>query len=283
MRQSFIDPPGRRRPALVVAMLLGCGVAGPARADDVAPGVLASESQRLQQRFVVAADGWRKAVVALPDVKPHDALIRSLRIVVAPTPVPLLRVHRRLDGSTIVVSAGWLALLDELLRAQAVSVLAAGNAGCLSSYAAKVKAVVQDNRERAKHPARPQQAWPRLAPLVESGQKPEGCEALMPSDLRSPAVQERIEELSDAAALWLLTRMAAIVIALPVPKANDDPPVLAASSRTQSVAATEQADPERRAKQALDGYGLEQPAALSWMRAHAGELFDEKTVEALAR
>lgn len=268
-------------PALIVAMLLCCGVAGAAAADKAATSVRASDSQRLQQRFVVAAEGWRKVAVTLPEIKAHEALVRDLRIVVAPTAVPSLRVQRRLSGSTILVSVGWLALLDELLRAEAVSTLVPGNADCLSSYAGKVKTVLQDNRERVKHPPRPLQAWPRLAPLIEAGDKPEGCKVLTPHDLRSPAIGARTEDDGDAAILWLLTRQAALLIALAVPEARAGSSAPAIEHGATPAAASELAD--QWAQQALDGYGLKQPAALGWMRMHAAELFDEKTVQALAR
>ena len=84
----------------------------------VAPPVHADQQLRLKDRFLAAAEGWRKKVTALdgPPTKvtsasaatdaplPRD--LRELRVLVAPTPVPAWKAQRRLDGSTVIVSAG---------------------------------------------------------------------------------------------------------------------------------------------------------------------------------
>lgn len=269
-------------------------------ADNAASAMPRSDSQRLQQLFAAAVEGWRKAAVKHPDMKPHEALLRELRVVVAPTTLPLLRVQRRLEGSTLVVSAGWLMLLDELLRAEAVSALVPDSAACLSSYEDEVMTAVQRNRERAKSPSRALQAWPRLTSLVESGQAPGACKALAPEDLRSGAVKARVQAEADAAALWLLTRQAWLLIELPQPA--ERPSAKASAEAAQPGAAPEQSDkprvaapamdaapaslPERadhHAQQMLEEYGLRQPEALCWLRNYAADLFDDATVQALSR
>lgn len=276
----------RRGPARLAAALLSLAMAGAMAgamaADSSAAAVPSSDSQRLQQRFAAAVEGWRKAAVKHPDMEPHAALVRELRVVVAPTPLPLLRVQRRLEGSTLVVSAGWLMLLDELLRAEAVSALVADSAACLSSYEDEVMAAVQHNREHAKFPSRPLQAWPRLSAWVESGQAPEACKALTPEDLRSPAVKARVQADADAAALWLLTRQAWLLIELPQPAASPSAKASAAAPPGAAPASlSERAD--HHAQQMLDAYGLRQPEALCWLRNYAADLFDDATVQALAR
>lgn len=272
-------------------------------------------SQRLQQRFTAAVEGWRKAVSKLPAQEPHEAqLVRELRVVVAPTPLPLLRVHRRLDGHTLIVSAGWLALLDELLRAEAVS---DGKKDCLSRYLAKVGGVLRDNRNRAaKEVPEALHALPRLATWLESRDTPEDCRNLS-ARLRSAAVQARADEYADTAALWLLTRQAALLVALPAPRAESVPGAAkdaaaaspkagpaticiwaghAAATQTaaiESAAATAASrpvvapsdagalSPDLRAQMALDCYGHTKPAALTWLRDNAAKLFDEQTEQAL--
>lgn len=246
-----------------LVLVLGCQASLAAAADTPATAPPPSASQRLQQRFAAAVESWRKAVVKHPEVKPHDTLVRDFRVVVAPTPVPLLRLQPRLDGATLVLSTGWLMLLDELLRAEAASVLVADNAGCLRGYQNLVLAAVQDNRDRAIHPPRPLQAWPRLSSLIDAGDKPEGCQALLPSDLRSPALRSRTAADADATVLWLLTRQIALLAPLAAP-----------------VAASEQAD--LLAQRLLDRHGLRQPDALCWLRNNAADLFDEATVQALS-
>lgn len=275
----------RRRAAVLAAAALATlamagAMAGAMAADTTTATLQRSDSQRLQQRFAAAVEGWRKAVVKHPDIKPHEALVRELRVVIAPTPLPLLRVQRRLDGSTLVVSAGLLMLVDELLRAEAVSALVADSAGCLSSYEDRVMAVVQHNREHAGSPPRPLQAWPRLTSLVESGEAPEACSALTPGDLRSPAVKARVEADADAAAMWFLTRQAWLLIELPLPAAAPAP---AADPMAGAVPASLSERADLRAQQLLDGYGLRPPEALCWLRNYAADLFDSATVQALAR
>lgn len=270
---------------LLVALVLASGAGCAAAADTAAATVPRSESQRLQQRLAAAVEGWRKAVVKHPDIKPHEALVQELRVVVAPTPLPLLRVQRRLDGSTLVVSAGLLMLLEELLRAEAASALVADSAGCLSSYEDRVMAVVQHNRERAGPASRPLQAWPRLASLVESGQAPEACKALTPADLRSPALKARVQTDADAATMWFLTRQAWLLIELPLPPLAVSTPTAApaAASETATVPVSRSERADLRAQAVLDGFGLRPPEALCWLRNYAADLFDDATVQALAR
>lgn len=314
----------RLAPVLFAAALWNIALSV-AAADTAAPAVPATASQRLQQRFTAAAEGWRKAVLKLPGAMPHEAeLVRELRVVVAPTPVPLLRVQRRLDGHTVIVSAGWLALLDQLLRAEAVSHGAADEGtDCLSGYSGKLMAVVRQNRDRAAEAQQPRQAWPRLAVLVESGAAPTGCTHLKSADLQRPALQAQVDKDANAAAFWLLTHQAALLVALPVPPAvpasgasasekaaapapADEvtlrlrpprsawlflaPPAPAASAAstppskpTAAAALSAAAFADERAQQALKAYDLKQPRALSWMRDNAAKLFDAETVETLRR
>ena len=86
----------------------------------------------------------------MPEQQSHEAdLVRELRVVVAPTAVPLLRTQRQLDGHTVIVSAGWLALLDELLRAEAVPQHEKdGKKECLSGYQSSLELALRANRDR---------------------------------------------------------------------------------------------------------------------------------------
>jgi hypothetical protein len=160
---------GVRRRAILVVALLGVAAGAETAAETAAPTATATASQRLQQRFVASVEGWRKTAPKLSDKKPpesppaHEAqLLRELRVVVAPTAVPVLRVQRRGDGHTLIVSAGWLALLDELLRAEAAYTMPpAGGTRCFDDYVDQVLAVVYDNGERAsRQQPQPLQAWP---------------------------------------------------------------------------------------------------------------------------
>ena len=317
LTKSATSPQLRLAPVLIFAAMLHTATAVTA-AEVAAPNAPATASQRLQQRFTDAVEGWRKAASKLPGQKPHEEqLMRDLRVIVAPTPLPLLRVHRRLDGHTAIVSAGWLALLEELLRAEAVSEGVEGDEKhCLSGYADAVMVVVRDNRDRAaKQPPQPLRAWPRLASLIEAGDAPFGCRQVHPARLRSAAVQARVDKAADSAAFWLLTRQAALLVAMRVPVQIDAAKAVAASnlapaglqwtcsalaaqpSTSASASAASIATSgtfvvaldaavsylDKRSQQALDCYGLEQPAALSWLRKNAAQLLDEQTVHTLSR
>lgn len=330
MTGAFVSRPRSLRVQVGVAALLSIAIGASVAADMAASAAPATPSQRLQQRFTAAVEGWRKSVLNLPDPNPrlYEAqLVRELRVVIAPTPAPLLRVQRRLDGHTIVISAGWLALLDELLRAEAVlkqeSVAEGASApavngaqagsDCFGGYAQSVWGVLADNRCRAAGMSPgPLQAWPRLVSWVESKDAPKGCANLKRISLQRLGVQARVEDGADTVALWLLTRQAARLIAMPVPvpSAASAPEKAAASaadnelslrlprstlhcpatsrSTASAVARLERsswvADPaDQRALKALMDYGLAQPRALLWLRENAA-LFDAETaVKSLPR
>lgn len=284
----------RHRVRLVLIAALA-GVASVATAAEAtAPAAIASATQLLQQRFLATAQGWRKAVLKLPGVKPHEAeLVGALRIVVAPTPLPMLRGQTRLEGHVIVVTAGWLTLLDDLLRAEALSELDARGKACLTSYQAAIEAARKKERET---PTKPPQVWLRLASFVEADKAAAGCGKFRLADLRSPAVQARVEYDADTVVLWLLTRQAARLVALPVPlpaavqspsgasapgsekkpEVTCAPPAVGARSVSSSHASTDE-----RTDLALACYGRTPPQSLDWLRAHAAELFDKETAALL--
>lgn len=307
--------------ALIAAAFLGLGVGGATAAETAPPPAHVSPAQRLQQRFSAAVEGWRKAAKKMPDQQSHEAeLVRELRVVVAPTAVPLLRTQRQLDGHTVIVSAGWLALLDELLHAEAVPQHEKdGKKECLSGYEASLEVALRANRKRAAD--EPPHSWPRLAQWLESGDAPKDCSKLKYAQLRSPTVQARVDQAADTVVLWLLTRQAALLVALPVPQQKAEssasgsakadastaadaatsslrwtcrPPTTAAQASAAASAPANAASgssavaPEplatahnQRAKQALDCYQLEPPLALTWLVENAAVLFDAETERAL--
>lgn len=267
-----------------IAASVAIAVSAVSAGDTISSAPPTTASQRLQQRFAAAVEGWRKsALLALPEAAVDDArkaalrhveskprsepdahaarVLRELRVVVTPTPLPLLRAQRQLSGYSIVVSAGWLALLHELLLAEALSQPAAAaiDAGapassaasgavrddgdCLQAFQREVWRVVADNRCRAAEaPPRPLRAWPRLASWVGSSAAPKACSHLRPGAFRRPELQARIDDGADIATLWLLTRHAAQLVAQPVPRA-----AVAAAGDTAASASAVPAHPQRAA------------------------------------
>lgn len=264
-REPPPHPCRRRAPAIVSAMVLGIAVGTSTAADTAASAMPATPSQRVQQRFVAAVEGWRKAALTPPGPKvipeSQDArFARELRVVIIATPIPRLYMQRRLDGYTFVFSAGWLTLLDELLRAEVVSEKEA-EGDCLAGYARAIEGVVADNLREAGEPQRPLQAWPRLAALVRSNAAPKGCADLTRTDLQHWSVQARIDDGMNAAVLWLLARQAALAQA------------------SGSADAVESAN--KRAVEALQALKLAEPRALHWLHNNATKLFDADTARTL--
>ena len=290
--------------AALTLSLLGFGVNGAAAAEPAASARSPLASQLLQQRFTTAVEGWRKTALGSLPKNAHEAdIVRDLRVLIAPTPVPLVHVRRRLDGNSIVVSAGWLEVLEQLLRVEAnMKTSASPDArDCLDDYADLVRDVVRENVRRVSQKLpEPLHAWPRFEPLLlNSHSRPGHCIGLSRTDLKSVAVQDFVDRGMDAAALWLLTREVALLLAAPlappvrqssvtgnVPSTKQGdhfkmqtPPQRIAPSAVVIEASASAAQPpvsaaEERAQAALLGFGWGQSRALMKMRENAEVFFD---------
>ena len=171
-----------------------------ATAADVPPAVQAARSQ--QQRWIAAFNGWRTAPRDAARAEPEaDAeRRREMRLLLLPTATPLLGVQRRLDGSAILVSAGLVAVVEELLLAEAVT---GTTSACFDRYAAQVATRVALNRSAlAQHPAPPLRASPRFADMVDGSKPGRPCAGLV---LRSAAATARAAAAADALLGWLFT------------------------------------------------------------------------------
>ncbi|WP_218511110.1 hypothetical protein [Variovorax sp. dw_308] len=246
------------RRVLPVAVTLLLAQAGGAQAEgsDKPPPLPTQVSAAGQQyqRWAAAFAAWRAAATASSWESPREAAIRkATRLSVIPTPTPLLGTQRRLDGHAIVVSMGLIALLDELLLAEATST------GCFDGYANEVADVLNGNQREARAytealaksaqgipttgdkgqpvralPATPVNAWPRLGDRI--GKAGTACENVKPAALQSASTRAWITKNADSVPLWVLTRQVAILAAdpaieTPVPK----PDVPSASSQASQA------------------------------------------------
>lgn len=140
-------------------------------------GVLISQQQHA--RWVTAFNGWRSAKRTWPGETDTEAELRhDTRLLILPTPTPVLSRQRWLDGRAFVLSSGLIALLDEMLLAEAVSDALGSvvtpslkpHATCFDAYGQRVLVVLNLNRDtRNLRPPEPLSVWPRLTKLVEVG------------------------------------------------------------------------------------------------------------------
>lgn len=234
---------GSRLHASLVAVVAGLSVAptaaGPATA--VTSPAEVTASQRQLARWVAAFNGWRAAKHTWSGESGDEAeLRRETRLLILPTTTPLLSGQRRLDGRAIVLSAGLVAVLDELLLAE---LLAGGPPGrdCFAAYGNRVLVVLSTNRDAVgRNPPGSVQAWPRLStwiarregdPVIYAPADPARtgppaiashsdeavppCRSITRAQLHSSQTQAMLAESTDGLAQWLFTHQSLQLAALP--------------------------------------------------------------------
>lgn len=161
---------------LAAAAALLASPAYPAPDDKPAPPASVLASQQQHARWVAAFNAWRGAASTWSGETEEEAKLRGeTRLLLLPTPRPVLARQRWLEGRAIVVSSGLIALLDEMLLAEAVSGPArpAGvppRGDCFTAYGTRVLQSVSLNRDaQAIRSSEPLSAWPRFSTLVEAG------------------------------------------------------------------------------------------------------------------
>lgn len=245
-----------RRRALrggVALLLAQSGVVLADANDKPPPPEQVSLAQQQYVRLTAAFAIWRTGDLASPSETPREASIRkAVRLRVVPTPTPLLATQRRLDGHAIVASLGLVALLDELLLAEATS------QGCFDTYAGEVVGVLDANRRAAQAyaealnkatqavagqegqanvdktppvralPATPFNAWPRFGDRI--GKVRTACANVKPAALHSTATRASVANSFDSLALWLLTHQTAVLAQDPAIETPAPKPALPAAS-----------------------------------------------------
>lgn len=166
-------PAHRRRATLCLAAALLASPAHPAPDNKPAPPASVLASQQQHARWVAAFNAWRGAASTWSGETVEQARLRAeTRLLLLPTPRPVLARQRWLGGRAVVVSSGLIALLEEMLLAEAVSGMPGpGSPGdCFTAYGARVLQTVNLNREaQAAQSQEPLSAWPRFSTLVEAG------------------------------------------------------------------------------------------------------------------
>lgn len=242
-------------------MLAQPAIAAPAEKPKLPDAAVAMQQQHA--RWVAAFNGWRNADWTWRGEKEDEAAARrSTTLLILPTPTPVLSRQRRLDGRSIVISSGLIALMEELLLAEAVYDKWFGRPvgrdpsdECFRSYANIVRDAVETNLVAPlDQPSNAVRAWPRFAAVVENRKRAEfsgtgavrsvddprsGCESVTLPMLRTTAMRRQVEESVDSLALWLFTRQNLELSRLPpiVPSKRAEVPAKAGSDPVSPVPA----------------------------------------------
>ena len=233
--------------------------AGDSRAEDPKtpppPPEQVTLAHKQYERLTSVFGLWQSSASASPSETAREAAIRKAsRLLILPTPTPLLGTQRRFDGFDIVVSLGLVALLDELLLAESTV------PSCFDAFAAEVTSVLDSNRKSAQayadaltkttesvpqakgqgksggspshaQPASPVHAWPRCSDRI--GKTGTAWGQVKPAVLQSVSTRAWVSGNTDSVALWLLTHQVAvlaqnqaIVTLAPKPAATASAPVV---------------------------------------------------------
>ncbi len=176
----------------------------------------------------------------------QERMVRHLRIVATSSPAPMLRRQLSARGPTIWMSAQWLALLEELVRAGMI------NDECQRTYFGQISEIIKTNEKNARAgKSTPTLAWPRLDALTSADASYKACRPSPPERPDERLSRYRIAQDVEAALFVLLNEW--IMSAARVPANYPDP----------------------------TAFGLTEPKALGLLRDADQEVFDEETRELL--
>lgn len=189
-----------RAPRLLAFVLLATGIAAAS-----AESRTKSDVTLAKQRFESSAAGIKRLLSA-PKVLGDDERNRlaAVQFSFDRSPLPVLRHDRRFGELRVVMSDGWIALAEDLLRAAALS-----KPDCFQSFAPKVLAAVRENRQAADEGSKQRlRAVLRLADHVEDTgrQRGSGCAGIGNRQLRHPSVDNAVASGLDALLFWSIAR-----------------------------------------------------------------------------
>lgn len=239
--------------------------------------VLADPVGRLHRTVAQSVDTWRRSafVAANTPLSPTEQEIRlaqEIRLVVAPTPKPLLRAQSRLEGHTLIVSAGWLALMDDLLRAEA---LYGEKSDCMEAFVQ----TLNDAPSKASLAGASVAVWPRLETWLSTH---ENCRRGTKYPLQRPSVQAKVDQDVAAVTVGLLSSQVAEQAGRrPAPAPRPPGPRTNAPGFAAQITPVAWRSPARRADDVLAGYALQMPAV--WCRlASLAHRFDDETRQVMS-
>jgi len=232
----------------------------------------AAEVKESQQRYESSAAGWRKSAMRSPGLSPAEIdTLNDIRFVYERSPLPKVASLRRFGERKVVVSDGLMSLVEDLIRADAISAAAtpkqaADRRDCFAAFGRLSLGVARDNARLATRDRQARlRAVPRLSAFV-NGRSADGCRGIEPSELAQPAIEEAVAMATDAALVWLLARQAALHM---LPSVNTD-----AAPCVNEIA-------DRKATQHAASIGVDALRAFPMVLAHA-VLFDQAPTAATA-
>lgn len=202
-------------------LVIACALAAPlAMAQRSAPEVKES-----QQRFESSAAGWRKSAMRSPGLSRAEIdSLNDIRFVYERSPLPKVTSLHRFGERKVVVSDGLMSLVEDLIRADAISAAApptqaADRRNCFAAFSRLALRVARENARLAMQDRRARlRAVPRLSAWLE-GRVIDGCRGVEAADLTRPAIEEAVAVGTDASLVWLLARQSALHL---LPGANMD-------------------------------------------------------------
>lgn len=182
-----------------------------------------AEVRESQQRYESSAAGWRKSSLRSPRLSPAEIeTLNDIRFIYERSPSPKAASLRRFGERKVVISDGLMSLVEDLIRADAITAAAtprqaADRRDCFTAFGRLALGVARDNARLATQDRRARlRAVPRLSAFVD-GRSADGCRGIEPAELVQPAIEEAVAVAADAALVWLLARQAALHL---LPAAN---------------------------------------------------------------
>lgn len=189
------------------------------------------DARRSQARFESTAAGYRQAAVRLPGMTTAEKdVLGDMKFVYEHSAAVRVRAVRQFGQRKLVVSDGWMSLVEDLTRAAALATQT-NDDRCFYAFTEASIAVARDNLRRAGMVNAEMREVPRLADFVEARSK-SSCAGLRPSDLRKQKIEEAVDIGVDAALVWAIGRE----LAAQVDPRDAKPPASVASAASAALA-----------------------------------------------
>lgn len=156
-----------------------------------------------KSRFEGVGAGYKQALSRLPMLSAADRdVVGDIRFVYEPSTLPRVQSVRQFGQRRIIVSDGWMALVEDLTRANALAAPPRDDA-CLLAFASTALDVARKNLARGADPEAHQRANARFVQFVRDRDNA-ACSALRRGDLVSQALEERVRSGVDATLVWVI-------------------------------------------------------------------------------
>lgn len=156
-----------------------------------------------KSRFESVGAGYKQALSRLPmlSTAERDA-VGDIRFIYEPLTLPRMQSVRQFGQRQIIVSDGWMALVEDLTRANALAAPPRDDA-CMPAFVSTALEVARDNLARSADPDAYQRAIPRFVQFVRDRNNV-ACSAVRRGDLLSRALEEHVRSGVDATLVWVI-------------------------------------------------------------------------------